>query len=58
VNSSYEYKDEKAVAWAIDHNMPNLLRTDKTAFKKLCGIQSFDFVKKSESPVAVVSFED
>ena len=56
VNTAYEYDEQKAVDYAISHNMPHLLKVDGTKFKKFASITPIDFVEKKESASGVVSY--
>lgn len=58
LNKAYEYDDGKAVAFAIERKMPELLVPNKTAFKKQMSITPQPFCEVIETPTAVVSFKE
>lgn len=59
VNTAYEYDEQKAVDYAISHNMPHLLKVDGTKFKKYASITPVgDWLKTVETVSAVVSYTE
>lgn len=49
------YDEAKAIEWAIEKNLPDLLKLDATKFKKAAGVLKPDFVTYEETVTAVIS---
>lgn len=49
------YEEAKAIEWAIEKNLPDLLKLDAVKFKKAAGVLKPDFVTYEETVTAVIS---
>lgn len=58
VGTEYVYDEDKAREYAIDHEMPHLLKVDGTKFKKFASVTPLDFVSTEPKVSAVVSYKN
>lgn len=49
------YDEARAIEWAIEKNLPDLLKLDATKFKKAAGVLKPDFVTYEETVTAVIA---
>ena len=49
------YDPNVALEWAVDHNMPDLLKLDSRAFDKVARATSLEFVESRKEPRASVT---
>lgn len=58
VETKYEYEEEEAIRYSIEHKMPHMLKIDGVKFKKFASVTPLDFVKETTKPTPVVSYTE